>query len=236
MYKMIAASLFAFAATACVVEDPDELAADEQELCYDCDYEDGTGTSTVELPPLPSPPPDYLWDVNSGRFLVARAGEKIVRDVNADPEISGDLTWRGLAPDRCGYACNTAPAAPHYGVAYSSSYAYLKFHYQQGIVSRDITVPVRISGSCFNWKTGAGTRVMGIYAETAVISGGSWIESILDFFSNGQLTAYINAEIAASVSGGSGSSWPVDGSCDSLGVRSGWSAQDPYLDAFTWDR
>jgi hypothetical protein len=231
--KTISIICLSILASACV----DDVATDEASLyCEDCVPEPRPPLPPPPpIPPQPAPPPDYTYEVGAARFLLERAGAAIIQRVNDDPDLSGSLRWLGDPPTWCRYQCNTSPWNAYPGIDYVYATTHLKFRYSTSLTYRDINVPVQIRARCDGWETGAGSRRVSFVPQIAVISGGSWLESLANFFSNGYLSARINDAIAAEIGSGGGASIPLDGTCDSLGVRSGYP-DHPELDAFTWDR
>jgi len=222
-------------ATACVDADPD-LAREESELCYTCPDEEDLPQPPPPppIPPAPTLPADYSYDVGSMRFILSKAGDALIAGINADPDVAGTIAWRGDRPDRCGYACNTPAWAPYPDHDYAQSTTYLRFRYSQWGTYRDISVPVSIRATCDKWATGAGTRTVSVRTLEPAISGGSWLEGVVDFFSVGYLSSFVDAQIKQQLSTSS-ARLTLPGTCDSLGAISGYPGH-PELDAFIWDR
>ncbi len=212
----------------------------ESSLMLDEDPKDGPPSWPVASSPTPdplTPPPPSANPAGSFplrilRVLLTQAGD----DMLAKYDQAGTLRWNGEPPRSCAYSCNTAPSRAVAGQRFSLARSELKFRwsYLSGLVHRNITVPVRIQATCNGWEQGQGKLSVAVIPEQAVVSGGTLVEGVLNFFSAGHLSAYITGRVESSLAGASGNNVTL-GSCRSLGVVSGYPTAPDY-DAFVWDR
>jgi hypothetical protein len=256
--KVLVPFLFAAALTGCVADDEfavddgpygDELTdetllGDEpvaaQTAALDCP---SPGCPPPAPPADPLPPPPPLASPNAAGFQglslirlgIDAAINDVITETNNDPDVDGTLSWRGQGPWTCGYECNHPPNNAYPGRPYAESTTWVHLRYKQWVViKRDIDVPVDVRAYCANWQyTGVGELLVQVRPRPAIISGGSWIESIVNFFSAGHLSEYISQRVSGSAPTG-GSSVMHLGPCTSLGVKTGYPTW-PADDGFTWD-
>jgi hypothetical protein len=240
MNRTILATLTLISATTagCVVEEGDDLAlgSDEQATCNV-----PTGCQPEQTPPTDPPPPPPTSSATGKqlmspiRLAIDAGGQQAINDFNADPGVPGTLAWRAAGPFTCDYACNMGMQMPLPGFPYAWTDSTLKMRWSWGVFHRNVTTTVETRAYCAGWQYGGtGDLIVTIDPAEPVVEGGGYIEGLLDFFSGGHLTSYINDEIANGTVN-AGATVLRLGKCTSLGVKNGFPSS-PLTDAFVWNK
>jgi hypothetical protein len=189
-------------------------------------------------PPPPSASPDGEFPIALYRIVIEKVGNEILQKFR-ELGIPGTLSWNGLPPTRCGYACVDPPSAPWLYSQAAITKGWLKFHYDAGgDFWKDFVIQTELDATCQNWQTGQGhLRLNFVVLPIALSDGGSWFTDVVDFFTDNYTTDLLinkaNQLLAMYAGQQDLGDFADRGTCRSLGV----SIDPPrgYLDAFVWD-
>lgn len=158
------------------------------------------------------------------------------------------LSWAsGARPTECGYDCVGPPSRtvtrhvnrPNERIVRLSSRLEFHLDVNNSPFSRRIITNVDLIASCRGWREGDGRVALRVASQPPFIEGGggfgSFFENVLDFFSAGALSSFIDAKIRAKLGMGETTSEQLPFRCRSLGAFNNFSSGNFSFDAVIWD-